>query len=58
MVGTSGADVTTAGTAAGKSLNVNSYAGIDSLRFNAVKGGNIGMVATLTLSLSAKKLRN
>ena len=60
MVGTSGADVTTAGTAAGKSLNVNSYAGIDSLTVsNAVKGGNIGMggdVDSVTLSEEAKEL--
>ena len=46
-----------AGTAAGKSLNVNSYAGIDNLTVsNAVKGGNIGMGGDVDSVLSAKKL--
>ena len=60
LVGTSGADQLTSSVAAGKSLNANSYEGIDNLTVsNAVDGGTIGMggaVDTVTLSEAAKNL--
>ena len=60
LVGTSGADQTTSSVAAGKSINVNAYDGLDTLTIsNGVTGGTIGMggkVDTVTLSETASKL--